>query len=50
MCDQPTKTYRPKARNHAVYAKLYAEYIKLSSSFGQYRVGTMKTLRALSSA
>jgi L-ribulokinase len=49
MCAKPTKTYRPIAKNHAVYAKLYAEYLKLSSSFGQYRLSTMKTLRELSS-
>jgi L-ribulokinase len=45
MCKPPSESYRPRKANHAVYAKLYQEYKRLSDRFGRYRDPAMRNLR-----
>ena len=41
------RTFRPEAGAHAVYDRLFAEYLKLHDFFGRGGNDVMKTLKAM---
>ncbi|MDR2515162.1 MAG: ribulokinase [Christensenellaceae bacterium] len=48
MVKPPTAEYRPVSRNHKLYGKLYAQYLRLHDLFGRGEDGAVKALRAIS--
>ncbi|MCR4439585.1 MAG: ribulokinase [bacterium] len=50
MAKQKETVYRPVPAHHAIYAQLYAEYVRLHDYFGRGVNDTMKVLRRLRAA
>ena len=47
MAHQRAEKYQPNAENHAIYNRLFAEYVTLHDYFGRGANDVMKRLKAL---
>jgi L-ribulokinase len=47
MAHQRAEKYEPNAESHAIYNRLFAEYVKLHDYFGRGGNDVMKRLKAL---